>query len=146
MAEGRVGVKEFFLINRRGFRLWESDAGIRSRTCRAQAVGQNATAARINAMIVGSNSGKSGLFTMKLSVAHIGDGLHPSEMLVEVETRTGPEEMIVDKTVVKDGKVEVGAILGAEPGYTLVQLPRETMRGAWRVWVPNSAIVEGAMA
>jgi hypothetical protein len=83
---------------------------------------------------------------MKLSVSPIGDGLHPSEMLVEVVTRAGSEEMIVDRSIVNEGKVEIGAILGKEQGYTLVQLPRETMRGAWRVWVPNNAIVEDAMA
>lgn len=83
---------------------------------------------------------------MKLSVSTVGSGLHPSEVLVKVETRAGDEEMIVDRTVVNDEKVEVGAILAKEEGYTLVQLPRETMRGAWRVWVPSQSVVEGAMA
>lgn len=83
---------------------------------------------------------------MKLTVITIADGLHPSEVLVKVETRDGIEEMIVDRRAIFDDAVEIGSPLGHEKGYTLVELPRETMRGAWRVWVPQGNVVEGMAA
>jgi hypothetical protein len=77
-----------------------------------------------------------------LCVKKIADGMHPSEVIVEFETRDGMEQMIVDVNVfkIKDQGSDIGFVNVFFPAadnlaYYLVELPRETMRGAWRVWV-----------
>jgi hypothetical protein len=64
----------------------------------------------------------------------------PSETVVAIRTARGSiEEAIVDTSQVDARGVEVGFIevRGEE---VLVELPRETLRGRWRLWVPRSAV------
>jgi hypothetical protein len=64
----------------------------------------------------------------------------PSETVVAIRTVTGStEEVIVDASQVDENGVEVGFI-GQKGEDILVQLPRETLRGRWRLWVPKSAV------
>jgi hypothetical protein len=64
----------------------------------------------------------------------------PSETVVAIRTTSGSvEEAIVDVTQVDANSVEVGFI-EQRGNDVLVELPRETLRGRWRLWVPRSAV------
>jgi hypothetical protein len=73
---------------------------------------------------------------MRLKVEKVGEGLHPSELVLSIHTRAGPVSMVVDPTVIlPDNTVSIGWPVGRDGGFYLVELPRETMHGSWRVWV-----------
>ena len=67
----------------------------------------------------------------------MGVGQHPSEAVVSVTTADGKQEqLIVDKRSLEGrGSLRVGYPLRSEDDRYLVELPRETMRGSWRIWV-----------
>lgn len=79
---------------------------------------------------------------------NVSDGLHPSEVAVSIKDASGRIETIfMDRKQLVDGHyVPVGFPVGRDGSNVLVELPRETMRGSWRIWVPDSAITEGAEA
>jgi len=81
---------------------------------------------------------------LRLKVKKIREGLHPSEMVVAVNTTSGREELVVDSRSLKDDSLSVGYPVGSNADHLLVELPRETMRGAWRVWVPRAETVQEA--
>ena len=78
---------------------------------------------------------------MRLKVKQLGEGLHPSEMFVSVETRDGPQDLAVDPSSIQGSTVSVGWPVGRQGGYLLVELPRPTSDGARRVWVSNEELV-----
>lgn len=70
----------------------------------------------------------------RVKVQTVGDGQHPSEALVSLTTADGVrEELIVDRRSIKEGTLRVGYPIRAEGNRYLVELPRETLRGSWRV-------------
>lgn len=77
---------------------------------------------------------------MRVTVQEIGKGLHPSEVVVEVKTSTGTERLVVDKRSVRENSVAVGSPISQRNDSLLVELPRETMTGVWRVWVKRAAL------
>lgn len=77
---------------------------------------------------------------MRLKVRKIGEGLHPNELVVEIETVGGTERLVVDRRAIESRSISIGAPLREERGRVLVELPRETMTGAWRVWVRQDAL------
>jgi hypothetical protein len=80
---------------------------------------------------------------MRLKVEQKGQGLHPNEAVVAVQTDHGQERLVVSKRSIERGSIRVGWPLGERPdGYVLVELPRETETGAWRVWVPRNRLDE----
>lgn len=81
---------------------------------------------------------------MRLKVETLGEGLHPSEVVVGIHTRSGQEEMVVNPTSVKDDKVKIGWPVGKDGEFLLVELPRTTARGASRVWVAKDQLDEMA--
>jgi hypothetical protein len=79
---------------------------------------------------------------MKLRVQEIGRGLHPSEVVVELRSAAGPERLVVDRKSLRNGTLFVGwRPLAEKRGQWLIELPRETMSGTWRVWVKHAEIV-----
>ena len=79
---------------------------------------------------------------MRMKVREIGPGLHPSEIVVEVQTVNGPERLAVDRDSIPDMTLFVGwRPLGQKNGQWLVELPNETMSGTWRVWVKRSDVL-----
>ena len=79
---------------------------------------------------------------MRVKVKELGKGLHPSEIVVQVETMRGPENLVIDRRSLKDGSIEVGAPLNRDgKDNWLVELPQETMSGTWRVWVNDKFLV-----
>jgi hypothetical protein len=81
----------------------------------------------------------------RVKVRTVGDGQHPSEAVVSVNTADGKqEELIVDKRSLEEGWLRVGYPLRSHSGQFLIELPRETMRGAWRVWVREKELERAA--
>jgi len=79
---------------------------------------------------------------MRLKVQTIGNGLHPNEVVVQVTTTSGTEQLVLDKRSLSKDSISVGAPVGRANGKKLlVELPREAMSGAWRVWVNKSQLV-----
>ncbi len=82
---------------------------------------------------------------LRLMVDEIGDGQHPSELMVSVATADGQrEKMVIDRRSLKEGTIEVGYPVGSQDNRFLIELPRETLRGFWRVWVGKDRLIEGA--
>jgi len=78
---------------------------------------------------------------MRLKVKELGEGLHPSEMYVSVETKDGPQELAVDPSSVHASTLIVGWPVEKRGSYLLVELPRPTSVGARRVWVPKDDLI-----
>lgn len=79
---------------------------------------------------------------MRVRIEEVGTGQHPSEKVVKVETVEGPEQLIVDRRSIQERSLDVGYPIGQHNGHFLVELPRETFRGLWRVWVDKQIVVE----
>lgn len=82
----------------------------------------------------------------RIRIRKVGDGQHPSEVMIAVNTATGQERLIVDRRSLKNDTIDVGYPVGGEGDYLLVELPRETMRGEWRVLVPRADLIEEVAA
>lgn len=77
---------------------------------------------------------------MRLKLVDVIEGPGPEEMLVTIPTAEGRrEEVVLDRSLVRDRTIEVAKI-GEREGRTLVELPRETMSGAWRVWIDPDCV------
>lgn len=77
---------------------------------------------------------------MRVKVKEIGESLHPSEVIVQVNTSKGHENLVVDRRSVASNSLAVGSPISQADDLWLVELPRETMSGAWRVWVPKDSL------
>jgi hypothetical protein len=77
---------------------------------------------------------------MRVKVRKIEKGLHPNEVVVEVSTLNGSERLVVDRRAVEANSLSVGSPLREDGGRHLVELPRETTNGLWRVWVESDAL------
>jgi hypothetical protein len=67
-------------------------------------------------------------------------GAGPSERVVSLPTSEGhSEEVVVDEGLIKEGGLTVSQ-LGRRDDSVLVELPRESVEGNWRIWVPAEAI------
>jgi hypothetical protein len=78
---------------------------------------------------------------MRVKIEEVGLGQHPSEKIVSVQTTDGPEQLVVDERSIREQSLDVGFPVGEHNGHLLVELPRETSRGAWRVWVAKGIVV-----
>jgi hypothetical protein len=56
----------------------------------------------------------------------------------------GSEQLVVDvRSIDEHHSLDVGYPVGQHNGHFLVELPRETFKGAWRVWVGRGIILGG---
>lgn len=84
---------------------------------------------------------------MRVKVEVVGDGLHPSEVVVSVRTTEGLERLVVDRRSLSGNQsLEVGYPIDSRDDLFLVELPRETTTGSWRVWVNASETVREPVA
>jgi len=80
---------------------------------------------------------------MRVKCRQVNKDIGPSETLIEIETIRGrPEEVIVHNSSLSDDLVEVYRIAQDERSV-LVELPRESVSGNWRIWIPQQAVVAG---
>jgi len=78
-----------------------------------------------------------------IRVQILGEGQHPSEALVAVQTADGGKEnLIVDRRSIDNGTIEVGYPVGSDDNRFLVELPRETVTGQWRLWMKRSDVLD----
>jgi hypothetical protein len=77
-----------------------------------------------------------------MPVREIGPGLHPSEVVVEVQTTHGTEQLVIDRDAISNDSIFVGwRSLAQKNGELLVELPNETMSGTWRIWVRTDEVI-----
>jgi hypothetical protein len=78
---------------------------------------------------------------MRLRVKRVLEGPGPGEVVVKVETTSGIyEEVILYAKTIEGDTVEIGHPIARVEEQSLVELPRESVSGRWRVWVPSSSV------
>ncbi len=78
---------------------------------------------------------------MRLHVTRIADGPGPNEVVIEVITSTGKtEQVIIDVSTLEENMIEVGYPIHRSDDQALVELPRESTSGQWRLWVPSASV------
>jgi hypothetical protein len=83
----------------------------------------------------------------RVKIERVRDGQHPSEVVVAVRTADGrTEKLIVDERSIRNEAIEVGYPVGRDENRLLVELPRESVRGLWRVWIEPGTMIEEAPA
>jgi hypothetical protein len=82
---------------------------------------------------------------MRIRFTNRREGPIPSETVVTIPTVDGTEDVVVHQSQADTEGVEVGFI-GEKDDQLLVELPRETFSGRWRVWVPKSALIPSRSA
>lgn len=79
---------------------------------------------------------------MRMRVLEVGPGLHPSEVVVEVQTTQGAERLVIDRAAITNNSLFIGwRSLAQKNGEVLVELPNETMSGTSRIWVRSDDII-----
>jgi len=79
---------------------------------------------------------------MRMRIQQIGPGMHPSEVVVEVQTTQGAERLVIDRAAIADDSLFVGwRSLAQKNGEVLVELPNETMSGTSRIWVRSEDVI-----
>jgi hypothetical protein len=79
----------------------------------------------------------------RIRVKVVGEGQHPSEVIIAVQTADGiRENVIVDKRSVENDTLDVGFPVGGDDKRYLVELPRETANGQWRLWMKREDVFE----
>ena len=81
---------------------------------------------------------------MRLKVEEVGTALHPNETVVSIPTSTGPERLVVHKRALLNSTLDIGYPISEQDNLYLIELPRETMSGLWRVWVDRSRVTLAA--
>ena len=67
-------------------------------------------------------------------------GLIPSEVVAYIQTvNNHEEEVTLASSLVVDDTVIV-SLIHKEDERSLIELPRETATGKWRIWVPNTIL------
>lgn len=79
------------------------------------------------------------MMTTKIN-CKVTDGLMPNEKIARIETADGKsEEVAVSAQNIQNNKL-LAFEIGRDRGRVLVELPRESASGRWRVWVKESSI------
>ena len=76
----------------------------------------------------------------QIKIEEVEEGLHPSEVVVTIRTADGKtEEVAVDRRLVENHRLMAYPV-GAQNERVLIELPRETLSGSWRVWMPKASV------
>ncbi len=78
---------------------------------------------------------------VKVKVQEVGTAHQPSEVVVAVKTLSGTENLVTDRRSLRDGAIAIGYPIRQEEGSYLIELPRETQSGSWRVWVKSDQLI-----
>jgi hypothetical protein len=92
---------------------------------------------------VPSDEAVPGRMAMGVRCELIEPGPGPSELIAVIKTNDGAvEEVVIDSGFVEEGLLEVSEIETRNGnGSVLIELPAETARGSWRIWIPKSSVV-----
>ena len=78
---------------------------------------------------------------MRLRVEHLADGPGPGEVVIAVTTVSGSkEQVVVHRTAVEKDTIEIGYPIHRSKHRSLVELPRESASGKWRLWVSPKSL------
>jgi len=77
---------------------------------------------------------------MLLKVEQASPALHPNEVVVAIKTPSGLERLVVHRRALLNNALEIGYPISERDDLYLIELPRETMSGLWRVWVPRAHV------
>lgn len=78
---------------------------------------------------------------MKLKCEVVMDGPGPNEQIVRVRAADGhTEDVVAHRSSVQNGLLETSRALARDGGRVLVELPRESTAGNWRLWVPHTEL------
>ncbi len=82
---------------------------------------------------------------MSLAVrcAVVGKGPGPTESIVEIQTLSGTEEVVVDGGFLHGTELTIRRVVERRMHKALVELPQESTTGRWRIWVDESALAAG---
>ncbi len=81
---------------------------------------------------------------MRVRIDTLGEGPGPDEVVIEVKTASGiTEQVVVSASTIVQDMIEVGYPIHRLPERILVELPRESVSGRWRLWVPTSNVIDG---
>jgi len=74
----------------------------------------------------------------------VQEGLVSSEKIVRIRTSGGQqEEVAVSASQVRGSALEA-PIIGRKGGRILIELPRESSSGRWRLWVNKDQLIDPA--
>lgn len=79
---------------------------------------------------------------MRIRVTRVSEGPGPGEVVIEVATSSGRlEQVIIHRADIEEGDtIDIGYPIHRANGNSLVELPRESISGRWRIWVPNESV------
>jgi hypothetical protein len=80
---------------------------------------------------------------MRIKVQPVGSGARPHDVVVELNTANGPQRLVVDDRDVEDNTLSVGYPLRRDDLFVFVALPKVTLNGSFRVWIPAQDVVAG---
>jgi hypothetical protein len=73
--------------------------------------------------------------------SNVSEGLMPTEKIVRVEMAGGEiEEVSVSERDISPDNKLMASFIGREGERVLVELPRESASGRWRIWVNAAAV------
>ena len=80
---------------------------------------------------------------MRIRFTELAEGSGPSEVVVGLQTMEGKqEEVVISRKQANKGGIDVGSPILDKPDRCLVELPRESVAGRWRIWVPRSEVID----
>jgi hypothetical protein len=77
---------------------------------------------------------------MRVKFEYVQEGPGPSEQVVQIRTVSGSEQLVVSTRKIEGSSIDIGEPLIEDNSNYLIELPRETASGRWRVWVAASQI------
>lgn len=78
---------------------------------------------------------------MRLRVEQLAKGPGPGEVVIAVTTISGSkEQVVVHWTAVEKDTIEIGYPIRHSKDRSLVELPRESASGKWRLWVSPKSL------
>ncbi|GGD18666.1 hypothetical protein [Aureimonas glaciei] len=80
---------------------------------------------------------------MRIKFTTIADGPGPSEEVIGIRTADGSqEEVVLSKRLLSGRGVDIGMPLLHEDDKLLIELPRESASGRWRIWIPQTEVID----
>lgn len=70
----------------------------------------------------------------------VESGLIPSEAVAYIQIMGGDEEEVTLASSLVAGDTVTVALIHRETDRSLIELPRESTTGKWRIWVPNTIL------
>ena len=69
------------------------------------------------------------------------EGLHPSEALIEISIKNGSEIVVVHPKSISNNMLKVGWPVAESEGFYLIELPRPSANGSWRLWIHGDDLI-----